>query len=69
MEQLWVSENTTKLFLLLNVEDDNVLFGGKGGALDAQQQLEPTTISGRKFYRLKCTITAGSRHKLTAWRI
>ena len=64
MEQLSVSENNTKLLLLLSVDDDDLLFGGKGGVINAEQRLEPTTISGRKFYLLKCTITEGSRHLL-----
>ena len=57
MEKLCVCENNTKLLLLLNVKDDELLFGGKGGTINAEQDLEQTTISGRKFYWLKCTLT------------
>ena len=57
-------EDNTKLLLLLNVGDDLLLFDGKGGAINTEQQLEQTTISGRKLYRLKCTLIEGIHHLL-----
>ena len=59
-----MSKKNTKLPLLLNVEDDKLLFSGKGSAINTEQQLEQTTISGRNFYWLNCTIIEGSCHLL-----
>ena len=57
-------KKNTKLLLLLNVEDDKLIFGDKGRAINSEQDLEQTTISERKFYRLKFTLIEGSRHLL-----
>ena len=64
MEQICVCKDNMKLLLLLNIKDDELLFGGKGRAINAEQDLEQTTISGRKLYPLKCTLTKGSHHLL-----
>ena len=64
MEQLWVEPDKTKLLLLVKVDDDGDMFGGKASAIDAIQNIERTTISGKEYYRLKCTITNGNKHLL-----
>ena len=64
MEQLWIQHDKTKLLLLVKVDDDEEMFGGKAAAVDAIQNIERTTISGTNYYRLKCTITDGNRNQL-----
>ena len=64
MEQLWIQHDKTKLLLLVKVDDDEEMFGGKAAAVDAIQNIKRTTISGKKYYRLKCTITDGNRNQL-----
>ena len=50
--------------LLVKVDDDVDMFGGKASAVHAVQNIERTTISGKEYYRLKCTITDGNKHLL-----
>jgi len=64
MEQLWIQPDKTKLLLLVKVDDDKESFGGKAAAIDAVQNIERTIISGKQYYRLKCTITDGNRNEL-----
>ena len=40
IEQLWVSEEKTRLLLLVNVDDDNNLFNGLGAKMDAIQHMD-----------------------------
>ena len=63
-EQLLVSEDNTKLLLLVNAADDNAYFGGLGKLISERQGMEVATISGRQYYRLKGTITQGTHHLL-----
>ena len=64
MEQLWVQKETTKLLLLVNVDDDNNVFGGKASRIDSLQNIEHAKISGKEYYCLKYTITNGNRNLL-----
>ena len=64
MEQLWVTEHRTKLLVLINVADDLELYGGIGAAVDKVQRIDRANISGREYYRLKCTVTSSTRDKL-----
>ena len=40
LEQLWVTENKTKLLLLVNVDDDHSLFDDKGSKIEKMQEIE-----------------------------
>ena len=40
------------------------MYGGLGAAVDKIQSLDRTTISGREYYRLKCTVTSSNMDKL-----
>ena len=64
IEQLWVTEYKTKLLVLINVADDLDLYGGIGAIVDKVQCIDRATISGREYYRLKCTVTSSTRDKL-----
>ena len=56
MEQLWVTEHKTKLLVLVNVADDLDVYGGIGAAVEKVQCIDRANISGREYYRLKCTV-------------
>ena len=60
IEQLWVSPNKTKLLLLVNINDDATIFGGKGNKINSMQNIDQCTIAGKQYYRLKCTIEEGN---------
>ena len=62
MEQLWIQHDKTKLLLLVKVDEDEEMFGGKGAAVDEIQNIERTVISGKQYYRLKFTITDKNRN-------
>ena len=64
IEQLWVTENKTKLLVLIKVADDDDLYGGIGAAVEKVQRIKRANISGREYYRLKCTVTSSNRDKL-----
>ena len=64
LEQLMLMEDRTRLMLLVNVDDDHNLFGGLGAKINAKQQLEIASISGKKYYRLKCTVIQSNRDEL-----
>ena len=64
IEQLFVSEHKTKLLVLINVADDLDIYGGIGAAVEKVQRIERAKISGREYYRLKCTVTASTRDEL-----
>ena len=64
MEKLWTQENSTKLLLLVKVSDEDNIFGGKGSDINHCQNLERTTISGKQYYRMKCTIDEGNYNML-----
>ena len=64
IEQLWVTEYKTKLLVLINVANDLKMYGGLGAAVKKIQCIDRTTISGREYYRLKCTVTSSNRDKL-----
>ena len=64
IEQLWLTEHKTKLLVLINVADDHGMCGGLGAAVDKEQCIDRATISGREYYRLKCTVTSSNTDKL-----
>ena len=64
MEQLWVTEHKTKLLVLVNVADDLDVYGGIGAAVEKVQCIDRANISGREYYRLKCTVTSSTQDKL-----
>jgi hypothetical protein len=64
IEQLWVTEYKTKLLVLINVADDLNMYGGLGAAVEKVQRIDRTTISGRDYCRLKCTVTSSNRDTL-----
>ena len=64
IEQLWITENKTKLLVLIKVADDVDVYGGIGAAVEKVQRIERANISGREYYRLKCTVTSSTRDKL-----
>ena len=64
MGKLWVKEDKTKLLLIVKVDEDNDMFEGKASKLDSLQNISHAKISGKEYYRLKCTITDGNRDLL-----
>ena len=56
-------EYKTKLLVLINVADNADMYGGLGAAVKKVQYIDCTTISGRDYYRLKCTVTFSNRDK------
>ena len=57
-------EYKTKMSVLINVADDLDIYGGLGPADEKVQCIDHTTILGRDYYRLKCTVTSSNRDKL-----
>ena len=47
----------------MSVGNNENVCGGKGGAINEIQNFDVDSISGRKYYCLKCTLTEGSRIK------
>ena len=64
LEQLLLTKAKTKLLMLVAVDDDETLFGGLGAKINKQQDLGLASISGRSYYRLKCTIVDSNRDQL-----
>ena len=64
IEQLWVTKHKTKLLVLVSVADDVELYGGIGAAVEKVQRIERANISGREYYRLKCSVTSSTHDKL-----
>ena len=49
LEQLWVTEDKTKLVILVSIDDDYSLFAGKGSKIDKMQQIGDATIAGESI--------------------
>ena len=64
LEHIFTLPEKSKLLLLVAVEDDDRVFGGLGMKLDAKQLNGHITISGRKYYRLKCAVSNAVFNKL-----
>ena len=64
IEQFWVQEDKTKLLLLVKVDKDNNIFGGKASRIDSLQNIECAKMSGNEYHHLKCTITDGNHDLL-----
>ena len=50
--------------MLVRVDEDDKMFGGKAKQINKIQNIEIAKISGREYYRIKCTITEGNRDLL-----
>ena len=64
MEQLWLTQDKTKLLVLIKVDDNAALYGRLGAIVEDAQQIEHAKISGRTYYRLKCTVTDSNYNQL-----
>ena len=64
LEHIFTLAEKSKLLLLVAVEDDDRVFGGLGMKLDATQLNGHITISGRKYYRVKCAVSDAAFNNL-----
>ena len=56
LEHLFTLPRSTKLLLLVRVDDDDRHFKGRAAVVDEIQQLPRRFISGREYYQLKCSM-------------
>ena len=60
IEQLLVSPEKSKLLLLVNVKDDDLVFGGNANKINLIQQNHIATIGGKRFIPLKCVLSGAA---------
>ena len=59
-----MTQDKTKLLVLIEVDNVAVLYGGLGTAVEDVQRIKRVKISGRTYYRLKCTVTDSNYNQL-----
>ncbi len=57
IEQLMMSREKTRLLVLVRADEDDDAFSAMGKLVNEVQKNEIASIGGRKYIRLKCTIT------------
>ena len=49
LEHLWVTKDKTKLLILVNIDDDDSLFAGKGSKIDKLQKMNQLPLLAKSL--------------------